>query len=141
MDTHRVQLLDSNRVVLAEARVADEGGHFGGSIDLKAMPAVVRRLFEEFEEVVNDQLFAVLDKIQEKVAALAIRARFEDGTEVGTEDLQIFPDAGECSFRQAGSPVDPELAGTESKGNGGTTPGNPTALDRQAIRLGPDAAD
>jgi hypothetical protein len=99
-----IQLVDPTRTVLADAQVVDEGSHFGGTIDLHATPGPIRALFEEFEEIVNGQMFAFLDEIQKKISSLRIKAVFEDGSEVRVEDLQVFPGIGELSFRPAGVP-------------------------------------
>jgi hypothetical protein len=104
MSTRHVQLADGSRAVLAVAEVADEGDHFGGTIDLRSTPAEVRALFEEFEEIVNGQVFVLLDEIQGKIGALPIRAIFDDGLEADIEDLQVFPSTGDVSFRLAGEP-------------------------------------
>lgn len=105
MTTRSVNLLDPARAVVATARVVERDGLFGGSIDLRATPAAVRTLFDEFEEVVNGQMFVFLDDVQAKIAALRLRAAFEDGSDAPVEDLQVFPGAGEVSFRTAaGSP-------------------------------------
>jgi hypothetical protein len=105
MNTRLVRLIDRSRAVLAVAQIADEGGYFGGTIDLRSMPSDLRALFEEFEEIVNGQMFVFLDEIQEKIAALAIRALFDDGSEVDIKDLQVFPSTGDLSFRLGGVPA------------------------------------
>ena len=105
MNNQLVRLIDRSRAVLAVARVADEGGYFGGTIDLRSAPSELRALFEEFEEIVNGQMFVFLDEIQEKLGALAIRAVFEDGSEVNIKDLQVFPSTGDVSFRLGGVPA------------------------------------
>src|SRR5262249_11705280 len=87
--------------VFAVARVADQGDHYAGAIDLRDLPASLRHLFEEFEEIVNGQLFSYLDAIQERIDALAIRAVFEDGSEVAVNDLQVYPSTGDVSFKLA----------------------------------------
>jgi hypothetical protein len=102
MNPRQVQFVDPDRVVLASAQVVDEGGHFGGTIDLHLMPAHLISLFEEFEEIVNGQMFAFLDEIQDKIGSIPIKAVFDDGEEVCVRDLQVFPGAGEVSFRLAG---------------------------------------
>jgi len=100
--TQHVRLVDRSRAVLAVAQVADEDGSFGGTIDLRSTPAELRALFEEFEEIVNGQMFVFLDEIQKKIGALPIRARFDDGSEADIHDLQVFPSTGDVSFRLAG---------------------------------------
>ena len=99
MSTRHVQLVDFKRTVLAEADVTAAHDHFGGIVDLQATPEPIRCLFEEFEEVVTEQMFVFLDQIQEKIDALALKVRFEDGQEWPVQDLQVFPGTNELSFR------------------------------------------
>jgi hypothetical protein len=102
MSTRNVQLVDQSRNVLATARVTNEGDYYGGTIDLRPTPANVHALFDEFEEIVNGQMFVFLDAIQEKIGALRIKAVFDDGSEMDIKDLQVFPSTGDVSFRPAG---------------------------------------
>ena len=104
MTTTSVRFIDPAGTVLATARVADEGDHYGGTIDLEHTPAELRTLFDEFEEIVNGQMFAFLDDIQEKIGRVPLRAVFDDGSEVRVKDLQVFPAAGEVSFQLAEVP-------------------------------------
>src|SRR4051794_33250302 len=99
MNTQCVHLVDQSRTVLAVAQVADEGGYFGGTIDLSLTPTPLRALFEEFEEIVNGQMFVFLDEIQEKIGSLFIKAIFNNGLEDDVKDLQVFPSTGDVSFR------------------------------------------
>ena len=99
MIAHLVQLIDSDRTVLATAQVEDEGTHFGGTIDLGPTPPYLRALFDEFEEVVNGQMFVFLDEVMGRIGALPIRARFADGHEAPVIDLQVFPRSGDVSFK------------------------------------------
>lgn len=103
MTTRSVQLIDQSRSVLATAQVADEGDYYGGTIDLGRTPASLRALFDEFDEIVNGQMFAFLDEIQEKIGALPLKAVFDDGTEVYVKDLQVYPSTGDVSFRLVGA--------------------------------------
>ena len=103
MHPRTVRLVDPSGAVLATARVADEGGYYGGTIDLGETPAELRALFDEFEEVVNGQMFAFLDDVQARIAAHPLRAVFDDGCEVPVKDLQVFPGTGDVSFRPAGA--------------------------------------
>lgn len=101
MQTRIVKLIDPSRNVVATAQVADEGAYYGGTIDLRQTPASLRALFEEFEEIVNGQMFAFLDDIQERIGSLLIRAVFDTGHEVYVKDLQVFPSTGDVSFKLA----------------------------------------
>jgi hypothetical protein len=101
MNTKTMQLIDQSGTVLATAHVTDEGTHFGGTIDLATMPEALRRLFDEFEEIVNGQMLSFLDDIQDKIAAHTLKVVFADGTEAFVKDLQIYPGSGEVSFKVA----------------------------------------
>src|SRR3954453_12477178 len=97
----KVKLVDQFRSIVATADVADEGANYGGAIDLTSTPAGVRALFEEFEEIVNGQMFAFLDEVQERIAALRLKAVFDSGRAECIKDLQVFPSTGDVSFKLA----------------------------------------
>src|SRR5947209_5745598 len=99
MGTRTVKLIDPSRKIVAIAQVADEGTHYRGTIDLDNTPPSLRALFEEFEEIVNGQMFGFLDDIQGKIGALLLKAVFDTGDEVDIQDLQIFPSTGDVSFK------------------------------------------
>lgn len=105
MEIRTVKLIDSSRAVVATAQVADEGAHYGGTIDLGNTPPNLRALFEEFEEIVNGQMFAFLDDIQERIEALSLSVVFDTGHELRIKDLQVFPSAGDLSFKLVGAPI------------------------------------
>ncbi len=105
MQTRTVQLIDPSRNLLAIAQVADEGAYYGGTIDLRSTPANLRALFEEFEEIVNGQMFSFLDEIQEKIGSLSIKVVFDPAHEVDVKDLQVFPSTGDVSFKLAEGPT------------------------------------
>ena len=97
MTSRKVLLIDASRHVVATAEVADEGTHFGGSIDLSRTPPAVRALFDELEEIVNGQMFSFLDAIEGKIQALSVRAVFDDGREVDVKGLQVYPTSRDVS--------------------------------------------
>ena len=99
MKNHHIRLVDQFQTLLADAQVVDEGGCFGGTVHLETTPTSVRLLFEEFEEIVEGQMFVFLDEIQERIGSIGIKAIFDDGLEILVEDLQIFPSTGDLSFR------------------------------------------
>jgi hypothetical protein len=105
MNARTVKLIDQSQHPLATAQVADEGDHFGGTIDLESAPAGVRALFDEFEEIVNGQMFSFLDEIQAKIEALRIKVVFDDGSESYVKDLQVYPGTGDVSFKLADAPA------------------------------------
>jgi hypothetical protein len=101
MQTQTVKLIDPSGKVVATAQVADEGAFYGGTIDLRETPPNLRALFEAFEEIVNGQMFALLDDIQERIGALSLKAVFDSGQEAYVKDLQVFPSTGDVSFKLA----------------------------------------
>ena len=107
MTTRTVQLIDQSRTVIATAQVTDEVDHYFGAINLQLTPVKLHQLFDEFEEIVNGQMFVFLDEIQEKIGALTIKAVFDDGSEVGINDLQVYPTTGDVLFRLALVPPEP----------------------------------
>jgi len=96
-----VQLVDQQQRVVATAAVADDGVVFGGTINSASLPTSVRQLFEEYEEIVNGQMFSFLDEIERRIASLRLHAVFADGTEVALNDLQVYPTLGTISFKVA----------------------------------------
>jgi len=58
-------------------------------------------VFEEYEDIVNDQTFSLLDQIEGRIGAIPFVAVFGDGREASVEDLQIFPKGGTVAFRLA----------------------------------------
>ena len=101
MNQKSMQLIDLRGRLIAPVFAALEDGLYSGSLDSKKMPADVAALFYEFEEAVNQQLFTHVDKLENKISALGMRARFDNGFESPVTDLQIFPTAGDFSFRLA----------------------------------------
>jgi hypothetical protein len=101
MKLQTVELLDRSENAIAIASVADEGAYYGGTIDLHMTPASIRALFEEFDEYVNRQMFSFLDAIEDRIAALGIKALFNDGRLVAVRDLQVHPSTGDVAFKLA----------------------------------------
>ncbi len=98
MSCRPVDLLDARRQVIATACVDERDGRFIGRVELDRMPADLRATFEEYESIVNDQVFSLLDEIEDRIAVVPIKVRFADGREGGVADLQIFPSCGTISF-------------------------------------------
>ena len=99
MISYRVTLIDQRRRVIATVQVAERDGTFVGRIDLSLMPVSLRRLFEEYEEIVNTQAFSLLDEIEEKIENLHLKVVFEDGSEAAPADVQIYPSTNKVSFQ------------------------------------------
>jgi len=70
-------MIDQCRDVVALAQVTERGECFAGLIDLSQMPANLRRKFEEYEEIVNGQMFSLLDEIEEQIGAIPLKVVFE----------------------------------------------------------------
>ncbi|HLW68790.1 MAG TPA: hypothetical protein VKS79_25965 [Gemmataceae bacterium] len=102
MDTQKIRLVDADRKPLASAEVTHKDEYYAGTIDFRNTPSSVRSLFEEFEEIIHGQMFSLLDDIEEKIAALRLKASFDNnGALVEIRDLQIFPRTGKISFKAA----------------------------------------
>jgi hypothetical protein len=94
-----VKVVDGQNNTVATAQVEAEDNCFKGSVDLERMPYALRHVFEEYEDIVVNQLFSLLDSIEDRVAQLGLRVTFEDGREIHPQDLQIFPEEKTISFR------------------------------------------
>ena len=98
MPNRIVQIVDGDRNVLVTLDDVPTHGHFTGSADFSAMPADRRRLFGEYECIVNDQVFSRLDEYEDRIEGLACMAVFEDGSSRPIADVQLFPSGGTASF-------------------------------------------
>jgi hypothetical protein len=105
MTDQTVRLRDTSGKVIATTRVSDEGDHWGGTIDLTPTAPSIRAIFDEFEEIVDQQMFSFIDEIQAKIRALGLIAVFEDGFTAPATDLQVYPSTGEVSFKLATIPA------------------------------------
>lgn len=105
MSLHRVTIVDPKGRTVVTAEVTEQGGHFAGLADLRQMSARHRKQFEEFEEHVNNQLFGLLDQVEEKIEGLRLRVVFGDGQESDLVDVQIYPSTKKVSFKVAKQPV------------------------------------
>ena len=94
-----VQIVDGDRNVLAGLDASPSNGRCSVSADFAAMPADTRRLFEEYEGMVNDQIFSLLDEYEDRIEGLACAAVFEDGSRRPIADVQLFPKGGTASFQ------------------------------------------
>ncbi len=75
------------------------GDHFEATIALDALPAQHLQLFAEFEELVEGQVFSLLDEIEAKVCAAGGRVQCDTGAVVPVCDLQVYPGTGSVSFK------------------------------------------
>lgn len=100
-----VRFMDRDGNCLATGNVEDQGGYYAGAVDVRCMPEEILRQFEEYETLVNGQVFSLLDQAEDQIAATPVVALFGDGRRVCVRDLQIFPSARTVSFRVAQSPT------------------------------------
>lgn len=101
-----IQFLNRTYYVVAQAEVTESDGLFRGTIDLALMPVRVRRVFEEYEEIVNNQSLGLLDEIEDKISDLALHVSFGESTAFTVEDLQIHPNSARVSFRLGQTDLD-----------------------------------
>ena len=105
MNSQRVTIIDQSRQVVATAKVSDQDGCFTGRIDLSLMPAALQLQFQEYEEMVNQQMFSFLDALEEKIERLFLKAVFADGSVVQLTDVQIYPSTKSVSFKVAAARI------------------------------------
>ena len=92
-------MVDQRGEVVATAVVCEREGRLTGTIDLAPMPTGLRQKFQEYEEIVRDQVFSLLDDIEQQIGAIPLTVLFDDGLEVPIQDLQIYPSARRVSFQ------------------------------------------
>lgn len=99
MTARLIRLIDQTSNEVARLNVALVGDLYRGSIDLDGTPAHLRRLFEEFEEAVEGQMFSIADEIEQKIGEIPLRVIFANGREAVVDDLQVFPSTNRISFK------------------------------------------
>ena len=103
MSHEAVTIVDGNRNVVATADVEFQEGYYSGSADVDRMPEPIRRLFDEYEEIVNDQIFSLLDQIEDQIGAIPFLVVFDDGRESRVTDLQGLPQGQHPLFQSGWS--------------------------------------
>lgn len=101
-----IKIIDRNRKVVATGQVVKHEERFTGQIDPHSISTSLRQIFEEYEEIVNGQMFSLLDEIEEQINALQLKVSFNEGDEAATEDLQIYPTTKRISFKLVKDPVE-----------------------------------
>jgi hypothetical protein len=99
--TRNILLVDPAGTIVAEARVERNADGYSGSVDLGRMPAAMRRTFEDYESLVNGQVFSRLDEVEGLIATLALSAILDDGLTFPVTELQIYPEGRAISFEVA----------------------------------------
>jgi hypothetical protein len=107
MTQRPVYLIDASAAELGALDVLLVGDHFEGTIVLGRLPDDLRTLFVEFEEVVEGQLFSLLDQVEMRIRDAGLRFRWENGATTQAEDLQVFPSTGAMMFRAVPPPDGP----------------------------------
>ena len=103
MAARHVKLIDPSRQVLAVGQGVVNHDRFEGQVDARALSPSLYRIFQEYEEIVNGQIFSLLDEMEERIRALGIKAVLDGGDEARIEDLQLYPSTGLISFKIAPS--------------------------------------
>lgn len=107
MSLHPVRLIDRSSAKIADLDVALTGDRYSGTICLEETPPQLQRLFEQFEEMVEGQMFGLADEIEAEIEAIGPSVVFANGLASVIEDLQVYPSTKRVSFkiRQAASVV------------------------------------
>jgi hypothetical protein len=98
MSSQQVTIIDHKHEVVATAQVTEQDGAFIGRIDLRPMSVPLRRQFEAYEEIINNQIFSLLDEMEEKIGTMLLKVVFADGHVAPLADLQIYPSTKKISF-------------------------------------------
>ena len=96
-----VKIVDACGRLVATACVDEREDLLAGDVDLNPMPADLRRKFDEYEAIVNEQTFSLLDEIEGEIEALRLSAVLPGGARLPIEDLQVYPSTGRVTFRIA----------------------------------------
>lgn len=99
MTSQPTYLVDQSSVRVADLEVSLIGGFYSGTIGLSAAPPNLKHLFEEFEEMVEGQVFTVADEIEERIGRMRLKVIFADGGEAHVQDLQVYPSINRVSFK------------------------------------------
>jgi hypothetical protein len=114
MATQPTYLVDQSSARVAVLNVEHSGDRYRGTICLDMTPSELKRLFEEFEENVEGQMFSLADEVEEQIGAVPLKVLFPNGKEAFIEDLQIYPSTKRVSFKVrqvSAAQADPAPAG------------------------------
>ena len=111
MHIKTIKIIDQCRTAVATAQVSKSEERFTGWIDLRPMPPTLRQTFEEFEEILNSQMFSFLDEFEEQISAMQLKVLFNEGDEAAVKDLQIYPSSRRVSFKIVEEPTKLALRG------------------------------
>jgi hypothetical protein len=93
-------LLDSQQNILAKITVTEINGNlYIGDITDDDLPDNIRETFLRYEEIINGQMFSLLDEIETQIDSLGLAVSEEDNLKpLKIRDLQMMSD-GKISFR------------------------------------------
>jgi hypothetical protein len=94
-----VKIVDLTQNIVAIAEVQSQGNYYSGSVNVDRMPQPLLSQFEEYESLINDQVFSLLDQIEEKIDVNSFAVIFDENTKCYIEDLQILPSSRMISFK------------------------------------------
>jgi hypothetical protein len=100
-----IHLLDAHHQVVATAQVKRQGDRYLGTVNVANMPPELRALFEKYENLVNDQVFSLLDQVEEKIEATGFTVAFDNGDETAVTELQLYPKNGSIAFKTSTAAV------------------------------------
>jgi hypothetical protein len=99
MSNRPLYLIDNSSLPVATLDVTSVADHFEGTISLDSTPQSLIKLFAELEELVEGQVLSLLDEVEQRICALQMRVRFENGSVANVCDLQIYPSTNSVSFK------------------------------------------
>ena len=99
MSDRPIQLVDlsDNKVADLDVRLVD--GTYRGTINLDATPAEMKALFQEYEELVESQIFNLADKVEQKIAMTDLCSISASGLIQLVTELRVYPSTGRVSFK------------------------------------------
>jgi hypothetical protein len=113
MMINTIVLTDAHSNRLATMDVDDRSGYNSGSIHLDEMPNALLQAFEQYEEIVNNQMFGLLDQAEAKIFRYDLKIVFDDGREALIDELQVFPGNRRVSFRVTAPTRGPAIRGAQ----------------------------
>ena len=88
---------DKDGIIRAEIEIKSiEGNLFMGKITRNSFSEYQKQIFKEYEDLVNNQVFALLDDLENKIASFGFKLKGED---FKIFDLQIW-EMKKFSFRK-----------------------------------------
>ena len=99
MQAQRAYLLDKFSAKVATLDVTQDGDLYSGTIRLDSTPPELIDLFQQFEEMVENQVFSIADEIEERIEAFRLRVAFANGLGAEVADLQVYPSTNAVSFK------------------------------------------